>query len=1021
MKNNLFILLCALCLCSVSGFAQTITVTGVVEDVAGAGPIIGAAVVEKGTSNGTVTDFDGVFVLNTKANAQLEISYMGYLTKVVSIKGKSNLRIDLEEDSKALEEVVVVGYGSMRKRDVTGSISSLSEKDLMINKPMDVANALQGKISGLEIVTSSEPGSTSDFRIRGASTLSSEGSTPLFIVDGMEVDNISNIAPADIASIEVLKDAASAAIYGSKSANGVIIVTTKQGTTSKPTINVGYSLKVSDLARTLPQMNRAQLIDYDLLRAYLQGTEPSAYVVDTLNPSFSSDNFYQDILFHTGLTHQVDASISGKTDKVNYFTSLSYLNEDGISINTWNRRGTFRLNVDYKPHNKVTIGSRISFSIGDNRKTPSAARSRLLERPASMALIMPDGTYAPVIASRDNPLAWSEICTNNYKNYSLNFNEFVNWEIIKGLEFKASLSGSFYQTNWRYFAPAILLTSQIPESQNSSTTTLRWIQEDVLTYHHTWKEAHAFNAMVGFTIQGYNRDVLQLSVKDNISESIPTSYAFNEVNLEKTYHTATGNQMMSFFARVGYAYKDKYLINANVRADGSSRFGHRKRWGVFPSVSAGWRLSAEPWMQWAQPALTDFKLRYSYGMTGNQTASDYAAMSQYTTIMYADYLGIYPTQLENDNLGWETTSQHDLGVDWSMFNGRLNLTLDLYKKDTRDVLFNLTLPATTGFNSTYTNVGNISNKGLEVSLTGHMIKTRDFDWTATINFALNRNKLYNIPAENISITNDVFIIDNGYTLGTMYGYKALEIFQYDESNAFTPDWEQLTPIFDERDRFSHYELNGQPYNGQIQQLKYTNGTAFKGGDVMWEEVKRDGIIDDNDRQVIGCGQPDFIGGFATDFRWKGLSIGAFFQFSVGGDVYNRYEANRNSHQWSALTAASPINVANSWQAPGDIAKYPIPSNSHNVENTRTNSSLWIQDGSYIRLKNLKVSYSLPKKALNTLHMQDWTFSVMMQDFFTWTKYEGFDPEITSSGFSIGYDNFCYPRSRSVLVGMNITF
>lgn len=1020
MKIKSFILCGLMCLCSFAQ-AQTIMIDGVVSDISGAGPIIGAAVVEKGTSNGTVTDFDGHFALIVHSNASLEVSYMGYTTKTVPVKGKTSFTIDLEEDSKALEEVIVVGYGSMRKRDVTGSISSLSEKDLMINKPTDIATALQGKISGLEIVTSSEPGAASDFRIRGASTLSSEGSTPLFIVDGMEVDNISNIAPADIASIEVLKDAASAAIYGSKSANGVIIVTTKQGTSSKPTVNLGYSIRVANLARTLPQMNRSQMINYDLLRAYLQGTEPSAYVVDTLNPSFSSDNFYQDILFQTGLTHQADASVSGKTEKMNYFTSLSYLHEDGIALNTWDHRGTFRLNIDYKPHKKVTIGSRISLGLDDNRKTPGGARSRLLERPASMALIMPDGTYAPVIASRNNPLAWSDICVNNYKTYTANVYEFVEWEIVNGLRFKASLSGTFNQTNWRYFAPALLLASQIPESQNSSTTALRWIHEDVLSYQHTWNKDHAFNAMVGFTIQGYQREVNKLSVKENISEAIQTSYAYNQVDLENSFNTATGNQMMSFFARVGYAYKDRYLINANVRADGSSRFGQKKRWGVFPSVSAGWRLSAEPWMQWAQPALTDFKIRYSFGMTGNQTASDYAAMSQYTTIMYADYLGIYPTQLENDNLGWETTLQHDLGIDWSMFNGRLNLTFDLYKKDTRDVLFNLTLPATTGFSNTYTNVGNISNKGLEVTLSGHMIKTRDFDWKASINLAVNRNELYNIPPENVSITNNVYIIDNGYTLGTMYGYKALEIFQYDQSNAFTPDWQQLTPIFDNRDRFSHYELNGQPYNGDVKQLKYTNGTVFKGGDVKWDDLNHDGVIDDDDRQVIGCGQPDIIGGFSTDFRWKGLSLGVFFTFSAGGDVYNCYEASRNAHQWSALTVASPVNIANSWLAPGDIAQYPIPSNSHNVENTRPNSSLWIQDGSYIRMKNLKVSYSLPQKALSVLHMQDWTFSVMLQDFFTWTKYEGFDPEIPSSGFSIGYDNFCYPKSRSVLVGMNITF
>ncbi|MBO4519098.1 MAG: TonB-dependent receptor [Paludibacteraceae bacterium] len=1020
MKKYISIILCLLL--SVVAWAEKVHVSGVVND--NSGVMIGATVMEKGTTNGTVTDFDGQFELTVEKGAMLEFSYVGYQSKTVSTKGKTVFNVTLEEDSKMLEDVVVVGYGTMKKRDITGSISSLGENELMGNKPVNVATALQGKVSGLEVVTSSEPGSASNIRIRGASTLNAEGATPLFIVDGMEVDNIDNIAPADIASIEVLKDAASAAIYGSKSANGVIIVTTKSGTSSKPTINIGYSLKVSQIARTLPQMNRRQTIDYDILRAYLQGTQPSAYVIDTLNPSFANDFYYQDVLFRNGLTHQADVSISGKTDKVNYFLGHSFMQDDGIQLNTWNRRGTIRANVDYLPHPNVTIGSRIALSLGSNRITPAGARNNLLSRPASMAMILPDGTYAPVIANRNNPLAWSELCTNNNKYYSLNFNEFIEWRIIDGLKFKASIAGSFYQNNYRYFAPALLLASQIPESQNKHTTTLRWTQEDVLTYNKTFNNDHSLNLMAGFSIQGYTSEYAQISAKDNISEAIQTSYAFNQADLNKTFHYQTENRLVSFFARAGYSYKSRYLINANVRVDGSSRFGANKRWGAFPSVSAGWRLSEENWMNWAKPALTDFKLRYSFGMTGNQTASDYAARSSYSTIAYADYVGIYPTQLENDMLGWESTQQHNLGLDWSMFNNRLSLVLDLYKKETSDVLFNLNLPGTTGFSNTYANIGNISNKGIEFTLSGHMIKTRDFDWKASVNFAFNRNRMWNIPTENKTIVNEVYIIDNDYALGTMYGYKAVMIFPYDQSNAFTDDWEQLTPIFDERDRFVRYELNGEPYDGNVNKLRYNNATGpvFQGGDVMWDDINHDGIINDDDRQVIGCGQPDFIGGFSTEFRWKGLTISAFFNFSIGGDVYNRYEASRNDHKWSALTVASPYNVANSWLAPGDIAKYPIPSSArNNVDNTRLNSSLWIEDGSYVRLKNLKIAYSLPKTATTKMRMQDWTFSVMLQDFFTWTNYSGFDPEVTSSGFSIGYDNYCYPKSKSVLVGMNITF
>lgn len=1009
-------------LASIGVWADKIQVFGVVNDIGGA--LIGASVMEKGTSNGTVTDMDGQFELTVEKGASIEISYMGYQSKTVSTKGKTVFNITLEEDSKLLEDVVVVGYGTMKKRDITGSISSLGENELMGNKPVNVATALQGKVSGLEVVTSSEPGSASNIRIRGASTLNAEGATPLFIVDGMEVDNIDNIAPADIASIEVLKDAASAAIYGSKSANGVIIITTKSGTSSKPTVNIGYSLKTSQIARTLPQMNRRQTIDYDILRAYLQGTQPSAYVIDTLNPSFMNDFYYQDVLFRNGFTHQLDASISGKSEKVNYFLGHSFMQDDGIQLNTWNRRGTIRANVDYLPHNNVTIGTRVSLSLGANRVTPTGARNNLLSRPASMAMVLPDGTYAPVIANRNNPLAWSNICTNNNKYYSLNFNEFVEWRIIDGLRFKASIAASYYQNNYRYFAPALLLASQIPESQNKHTTSLRWTQEDVLTYSKTFNKDHSVNAMAGFSIQGYTNEYVQLSATDNISEAIETSYAFNQIDMNKTYHYRAENRLVSFFARAGYSYKSRYLLNANVRVDGSSRFGAKKRWGAFPSVSAGWRLSEESWMEWSKPALTDFKLRYSFGITGNQTASDYAARSGYSTIAYADYIGIYATQLENDLLGWESTAQHNVGVDWSMFNNRLSLVFDWYQKETSNVLFNLNLPGTTGFSSSYANIGNISNKGIEVSLSGHMIKTRDFDWKASVNFAFNRNRMWNIPSENKTITNEVYIIDNGYALGTMYGYKALAIFPYDQSNAFTDDWVQLTPIFDERDRFVRYELNGQPYTGTVNQLRYNNasGTVFKGGDVMWDDLNHDGIINDDDRQVIGCGQPDFIGGFSTEFRWKGLTISAFFNFSFGGDIYNRYEASRNDHKWSALTVASPYNVANSWLAPGDIAKYPIPSSTRNiVDNTRLNSSLWIEDGSYIRLKNLKIAYSLPKAATTKMHMQDWTFSVMLQDFFTWTNYSGFDPEVTSSGFSLGYDNYCYPKSKSVLVGMNLTF
>lgn len=999
-----------------------ITVKGEVKD--SYGPVPGASVATANRQIGTVTDMNGKYSISVPSNATLTYSFLGYENVTEKVNGRTIINVTLKESSQMLDELVVVGYGSMRKRDVTGAITSVNSDKLTENAPINIAGALQGKVAGLDIVSSSEPGSNSTFRIRGASTINSEGSNPLFIVDGMEMDNIDNINPRDIASIEILKDASSAAIYGSKSANGVVIVTTRQGEIAAPRIAVSYSMKQSRISRKLPQMNRIQGNEYEILRAYLQNGNPSGYVRDSLNPSYIYDNNYQDLLFRHAYTHQIDASISGGDKKLKYFMSLGYLNDQGIQLKTYNKRFNVRFNADYAATDKLTVGTRISLASGDDRKAPSASRERMLSRPASMAVIYPDGTYAPVMSDRNNPLAFTVLGKNNDKYYDVNLYTFGEYEILQGLKLKASISASLWQNNYINFQPGILVKTMIPQSKNIHTTNMRWTQEDVITYNKTFAEHHNFSLLGGFSVQERTSEALNLAVTDNISESIETSAGFNNVDIKNTYHAWTRNRMASIFGRVSYNYKQRYLFNSNLRYDGSSRFGSSKRWGFFPSASVGWRFSEEAFMNWASKFLTDAKLRYSFGTTGNQTAGDFAAKSQYSTNAYADYIGLIPTQLENNNLGWETTKQHNFGLDVSMLNGRINFSFDYYKKNTDDVLFSMKLPGTTGFSSSYRNIGSVKNHGIELSISTTNIKTKDFEWNTTLNFGINRNKLANIPNECVQISNDVYRIDNGYTLGDMYGYKARMIFPYDQSNAFTSDWVQLTPVFDEKDRFVKYQLEGQDYNGEVKQLRYgtAKGEIFKGGDVMWDDLNHDGIINEEDRQVIGCGQPDFIGGFSTDFKWKGFTLSAFFSFAVGGDVFNNVDASRSDHKWSTLTQANPVNVANSWKAPGDIAKYPQPSNKRNsVDNTRKASSLWIEDGSYIRLKNLKLDYNFPKEWARVLRMKDLSMGVMLQDFFTWTNYSGFDPEIPSRGFAVGYDNHNYPKSKSILFSINANF
>ena len=481
--------------------------------------------------------------------------------------------------------------------------------------------------------------------------------------------------------------------------------------------------------------------------------------------------------------------------------------------------------------------------------------------------------------------------------------------------------------------------------------------------------------------------------------------------------------MASFFGRLSYNYKGRYLVNANVRYDGSSRFGVDKRWGVFPSVSLGWRFSDEEFMNWMKPFVNDAKLRVSYGVTGNQVAGNFASYGLYSINYYADMPGIYPSQLENKNLGWEETTQYNFGLDLNFLDGRINLIADYYIKTTSDILYRVKIPQTTGFNSVFRNVGDVRNHGWEFTINTTNIRTRDFEWNTNLNLSFNKNKIISVPEGGQQILDWVYLLDKGYPVGTMYGWKAQAIFPYDESNAFTPDWRQLTPVFDEKDRFTGYQLDGAPYNGDIQQLRFSteNGQVFKGGDVMWEDVNKDGVIDAKDRQVIGKGQPVVIGGFGNDFKYKGFGLSFFFSFALGGDAFNFFDQQRSEHRYSPITRANPVNLANSWKAPGDIARYPKPAPSA-VNNTRIESSLWIEDASYIRLKNIRLSYDLPKQIAKKINLESVSFSLMMQNFFTWSNYSGFDPELPGkSAFTVGYDDVSYPRAKDILFGINVNF
>ena len=1004
--------------------AQTVKITGTVSDEKDV--VIGAAVRVKGFPNvGTTTNVNGAFTLQVPAGAKsIEVSYIGYEKQTVTIDKQTSFKIMLSANQQSLNEVVVVGYGTMRKRDVTGAITSISSEDINGSKTSTVLEAMQGKVAGMVIQGSSEPGGGSSVMIRGASSLSTEAgaNSPLYIVDGMEVSSIDNINPNDIASIEVLKDAASASIYGSKSANGVLLITTVQGKEGAPKISLNYSYRNSSIGHKIPAMNRQQGIDYVNMRLYATGAMPSTAIenVDTYNPVFMQDNNIQDLIFRNAPTQKIDFSIAGATKTLKYYVGAGYMDDQGIQINTYNKQMSVRSNVDYIATKNLSIGSRIALAKTDRRTGSPSSRSELLTRPANYPIYELDGSYAPVIWGRNNPMAQALLGAADTDIFDVNMTQFLEYTFLNDFKFRPSISANVSNSLYNDFNPAILSITALRNSVNQTTTTYSWTNDNTLTYSKTFGK-HTVGAMAGLSYQKSNVKTTTVDVTGNVSDNLPISYSYLQAK-SSTNSTETGYALASVFGRASYSYMGRYLLNATVRRDGSSRFGLNKRYGTFPSASVGWRFSDEKFMKFAKTVVNDAKIRVSYGKTGSQGASNFPWQGLYGLNLYASEPGFYPSQLENKDLSWETTQQLNYGLDLNLFNSRVNVVVDYYKKQTSDVLFRINIPETSGFSSVFRNIGNVDNDGYELAINTVNIKNKNLQWKTGLMLSFNKNMISSVPPGGRLYSNDMYVIDKGFALGTMFGYKALNIFSYNESNNFDMNWNQLTPIFSESGVFQEYQLNGQTYTGQRQQKLYgaANGKAFAGGDVNWEDIDHNGVIDENDKQVIGHGAPKVTGGFNNSITYKGISLTAFFSFSFGGDIYKRSVASNNSWILSSITRGDPRIVAQSWVAPGDDAKYPILYDSK-VENTRQTSSLWIEDGSFIRLKNLKIGYDLPQAWLKPLHVKSLNVYCMLQDYFTWTKYSMFDPEMAASGYNYGMDTNVYPRSKSMLFGLNLNF
>lgn len=1012
---------------------SSFSVKGVVADKTGF-PLPGANVTEKGTANGTITDLDGNFSLNvSKKGAVLVVSFIGYSSKEIAVKNNI-VEVILEEDLKLLDEVVVVGYGTMKKRDVTGAITSVSSEAIEKKMATNVFEALQGASAGVQVISGSgQPGESSSIKIRGTSTFSAEGVTPLYIVDGVPLENIDGINTNDITSMEILKDAASAAIYGSRSANGVIIITTKSGEEGKARIDVKYNHSWGTLSHKVAQTNRKERLMYDQYRkeyfeTYGGGNPDESIDIlnDPLNAFFNVDNDYLDMITTTAQKDQIDVSVGGGTKKLKYFINTGYYNEKGIISNTGFQRLNSRINSDYSPTDWMNMGSRLSLTFSKKKGlNEGQLLSSVLSRRPYFNTYYPDGSLVGVFNGQKNPIAQINHTTDFTESYKANFFQFFEIKFSKYLKFRTHINANFYLDKRKKLEPSIITDEWQKQNRGYSYNYLNWnwMSENFITYARKIKE-HNFSVMLGVSAQQWRYENETFIGMNSSTDFIYTMNAFaSNFDLSGTGSLLTNHSMASLFGRVTYDYKGRYLFTANMRRDGSSRFSKNNKWGNFPSASIGWRFSDEQFMKFSNGFLEDGKIRLSYGITGNEAIGNYDYIYSYSpSSIYDGVGGVVPTRIGKDNLKWEETKQFNIGLDLNFWNSRLTLTADYYDKYTDGLLANYQLPKESGFSYMKMNVGEMRNRGFEIALAGDLIRSKDWTWNASFNISKNINRIEKLSEGKAYMEGDIWWMEEGGRVGDFYGFKSNGVFSYDESNAFTANWEQLTPVFDNGVFQYKYLLDGNEYTGEIHQKKLPNGKPFRGGDYNWIEPEgsSDGVIDDNDRMVIGNAMPNVTGGLTTTLTWKNLSLYLGFYYSLGGEIYNSAEHNRNMFKYSGTTP-SPEVIYNMWLKPGDKALYPRPFND-DYNNGRMGNSFYLEDASFIRLQNVRIGYDVPKEWISKLMLKNVNIYAFVNNALTWTNYSGFDPEFsTNNPLQLGKDTYRYPRKREFGIGFSANF
>lgn len=986
---------------------QAKTVTGMVTDVSGE-PIIGANIRIKGTTTGTITDIDGNFSIKAEPQSVIEVSYIGYLTQETVINNQKSIRFLLKEDTKTLDEVVVIGYGVQKKADLTGSVANINTEKLNTQSNANIGQALQGKIAGVDIVSQGgAPGSGTRIMVRGIGTLNN--ASPLYIVDGMYMNSIDHINPNDIASIDVLKDASSAAIYGSRAANGVIIVTTKEGsnTEGKPIIDLSVNLGISTASKFLDMLDAKGWAEVTTIARQAIGKPALDMATDLAN---KPDNDWQDIMFRPALMQNYNLAVKGGGKYSTYYTGLGYFNQDGIVKGTNYQRYNIQSKNDYK-RGIFSAGTNLIISFSHDKPLHQELRGGMIGTILQSVPTLEKyddtreggygGTYGDVV-NIPHPLAIIDdnIMDRYNENVKIFANLYAQIELFKGLKYKLNLTPDFSFERYKNYLNKYdfgLATNSITQLTERQRRRRNILVENLLTFDRTFGE-HKISALAGYTYQDSRFRHIQA-----YGEGLPQG--LEEIDAATTNRSNEGNSwrsvLTSILGRVFYSYQNKYLFTATIRRDGSSKFGKNNRYGYFPSFSLGWNVAEEKFMEnvhW----LDQLKLRGGYGVLGNQEIDNYQYSSTITTgINYPDgngglLQGAFPKNFANPDIKWEETAMTNVGIDFMAFNNRLSLTADYYVKNTKDILLTVPIPISSGgANDPIRNAGKIRNNGFEFNLGWMDQPNPDISYGINLIGSFNKNKVIAMGSESGSIkggsTNQNITTSEtkaGYPIG---GYWLISTAGYfnsqEEVDAYAKDGKKIQP-------------------------------AAEPGDIKFVDANNDGVINDDDRVFQGSPFPDFTFALNGNMRYKNFDLSIGLQGVLGNKIYNATRQTLEDVTKGSNFLASCLDY---WTPENKNASHPRLTWDDPNRNTRAESDRYLENGSYLRLRSVQLGYTFPQTWFKGA-IQHARVYINAENLFTITSYSGYSPDVNADNANYrGFDNFIYPTNRTFMLGLNVTF